>query len=101
MVRFDLFRGDDVAGAMTGGMQSKGLSHFVGHELLLKPIALAPAEIARRAIGYAEQVVREGPSDAVEIAGPAPDERIKLQREAAPAGDLLRMQSTRSSAGGD
>jgi hypothetical protein len=91
-VRFDLIRGPQKGGAPTGGMRSRGLASLVGLELQLDPVAMAPVEIAKRAIGFAEHLVREGPvNPAVDIDGPVPGERIHLVHDRGPGGEMLRM----------
>ena len=93
-VRFSLFRGPGSGASATGGMRSKGLAPFLGYELKLEPVAMPPVEIARRAIGYAEHLLREGPAARVEeIDGPAPGERMSLEIESRPQGPVLRMRT--------
>lgn len=93
-VRFELFPGEKVSGRLTGGMRSMGLAHFVGHELELQPAEFTPVEIARRAVGYAEQLVREGPSKATEVDGPSAAERIYLDMDRRGKIPVLRMKSS-------
>lgn len=92
-VRFDIFKGPDVDGQMTGGMRSKGLRHFVGHEIELQPLSMPPVELARRAVGYADELLRNGPSDIIEIPGPIAGERLTLQMNEAGSIPTLSMQS--------
>ena len=92
-VRFDIFRGTDVAGEMTGGMRSTGLAHFVGHELLLEPLPMRPTELARRTVGYADELIKNGPSGVRAIAGPDTGERISLSTRTGGDSPLVVMTS--------
>ncbi|WP_162806735.1 hypothetical protein [Sphingosinicella terrae] len=100
-VRFDLLRGPEGPGGATGGMLSVGLDPFIQYEIQLEPVAITPVEIARRAVGYAEYLIREGaPGEATEIAGPAPGERIMITPITSPTGTrILRMTSRRINSG--
>jgi len=92
-IRFDVFRGPHGPGGATGGMRSRGLSGFLGYELQLDPVAMAPVEIARRAVGYSEHLLREGPTEfGAEMDGPTAGERIGLLFEEGRQGPLLRMR---------
>lgn len=59
----------------------------------MPPVAwMTPAEIAKRAIGYAEHLQREGPvGGAEDVPGPGPGERLRPIRESSSDGALLRL----------
>jgi len=94
-VSFHLYPGPVHAGEWTGGMRSKGLQAFVGYELVLEPIAMRPMEIARRATGIADHLIKEGVIGAF-VPGPDPGERLNLERSDGPDLSYLNVRVERA-----